>query len=112
MIILQGRTFRSQIENNLSKSEYFLHSLLPEYETGPGKALYDKNLTLCESKFPGYVAEIQGMANGSGVPFHKVAIFFDFAMVSYLRSCLFCPAIPPKSGSVHNLADGSLRQKG
>ncbi|OXA46807.1 uncharacterized protein LOC110855867 [Folsomia candida] len=67
-----GRQFRSLIEDNLSKSDYFLQSLLPEYETVTGKELYQRNLDLCENKFPEYVKEIKGMAEGANIPFYKL----------------------------------------
>lgn len=71
-MIFKGRQFKSLIEDNLSKSDYLKNSLLPVYKTEEGKTLYKKNLELCKRNFPEYVQEIQGMAQGSNVPFHEV----------------------------------------
>lgn len=45
---------------------------LPLYNTHDGRQIYDESLAVTKSYFPQYVSEMQGMADGSGVPFHKV----------------------------------------
>jgi hypothetical protein len=46
--------------------------VLPAYESKEGRDIYEKSLNLCTTTFPGYVQEIQGMADGSGIPFYQV----------------------------------------
>lgn len=44
------------------------------YATENGNQIYSEALRLCENKFPLYVEELKGLADGSGVPFYKVRI--------------------------------------
>lgn len=56
----------------MSESKFLNDELLPAYETEGGKKIYDGTLELMKNKFPHYVRELQGIADGSKVPFHKV----------------------------------------
>lgn len=54
--------------------DFFNNVILTNYNTTKGKQIYDNSLRLCEKQFPLYVEELKGMADGSGVPFHKVIL--------------------------------------
>lgn len=43
-----------------------------EYKTDNGRKVYDTTLANMKKKFPYYVKEIQGVADGANVPFHQV----------------------------------------
>ena len=60
-----GRTFRAAIARQLAASGSFQHTLLPFYATKAGRAYYDTYFKTANDTFPGYVAEIQGMADGA-----------------------------------------------
>lgn len=45
-----------------------------EYKTDTGRTAYDKTLANMKKRFPYYVKEIQGVADGAKVPFHQVYI--------------------------------------
>lgn len=50
---------------------------LPLYETPEGKKVYDETLACVEKQYPQYLREIEGTADGSGVPFHKVISYLN-----------------------------------
>nr|XP_021194703.2 uncharacterized protein LOC110379374 isoform X1 [Helicoverpa armigera] len=66
-----GRNFASIIKSFLATYEN-LRDFEKEYKTDPGRIAYDKTLANMKKKFPYYVKEIQGVADGAGVPFHQL----------------------------------------
>lgn len=60
------------IEEYVQQSSYLKDELLPAYNTSRGKHIYQDTLNLMLKKFPHYVRELQGIADGSQVPFHQV----------------------------------------
>ncbi|KAG4065895.1 hypothetical protein HA402_012573 [Bradysia odoriphaga] len=52
--------------------DFFNNVIMKNYATDRGKRIYDDTLRLCESKFPWYVEELKGLADGSDVPFYKI----------------------------------------
>jgi hypothetical protein len=60
------------IEDVINRWTFFNKVLLPSFESPQGKLIYDQSLRLCKQKFPQYVEELEGMAEGSTVPFYKV----------------------------------------
>ena len=68
----KGRTFRGLIEEFVSESEFLNKELLPAYETEEGRKIYDGTVELLNKKFPHYMKELRGIADGSKIPFHKV----------------------------------------
>lgn len=56
----------------LENWDFFNDVIMKNYATDRGRRLYDETLRLCESKFPLYVEELKGLADGADVPFHKV----------------------------------------
>ena len=49
-------------------------SYLNLYETPEGRKVYEETLDCAREQYPQYVREIEGTADGSGVPFYKVTI--------------------------------------
>lgn len=70
--IVQGRTFKSMIEELVQESNFLNDELLPAYNTKAGRKIYDDTVALMKDKFPHYVKELQGISDGSQVPFYKV----------------------------------------
>lgn len=60
------------IEEYVEQSVYLKEELLPAYDTNRGQRIYQNTVELMQSKFPQYVRELQGISDGSQVPFHKV----------------------------------------
>ncbi|KOB67317.1 NBAD hydrolase [Operophtera brumata] len=70
-IIGEGRNFASVIKSFVS-SFGNLRDFEAEYKTDAGRAIYDKTLANMKRKFPYYVKEIQGVADGAKVPFYQL----------------------------------------
>lgn len=67
----QGRTFSSIIKNFV-KEYSNLRDFEREYKTKRGWTAYEQTLTNMKRRYPYYVKEIQGIADGSGVSFQQV----------------------------------------
>ncbi len=72
LLFLQGRQCQNQINDVVSKWKFFNKVVVEKFLTPEGKLIYDGCLSLCSKKFPLYVDELKGMAEGAGVPFYKV----------------------------------------
>ncbi|XP_026741591.1 uncharacterized protein LOC113503716 isoform X2 [Trichoplusia ni] len=66
-----GRTFSNIIKSFLSSYEN-LRDFEKEYKTDAGRNAYDKTLANMKKKYPYYVKEIQGVADGANVPFYQL----------------------------------------
>lgn len=66
-----GRTFSSMINTFINTSDR-LRKFETEYETENGKQVYEKTLVNMKKRYPFYVKEIQGTADGADVPFYKL----------------------------------------
>ncbi|XP_039763474.1 uncharacterized protein LOC120636190 isoform X1 [Pararge aegeria] len=64
-----GRTFSPMIKNFLATYEN-LRDFEKEYKTDTGRDAYDKTLANMKHRFPYYIKEMQGVADGANVPFH------------------------------------------
>lgn len=64
------------IEELVQDSKFLNDELLPAYNTKAGQKIYEDTLALMKNKFPHYVSELQGIADGSKVPFFKVPIVY------------------------------------
>ena len=71
--LFQGRTFSGFIQEFYGKFNYFKNIVLLAFTTAEGKAAYDSTLLTVQENFPQYVKEVEGIAAGSGVPFHYVS---------------------------------------
>ncbi|XP_075990771.1 C45 family peptidase tan isoform X2 [Anticarsia gemmatalis] len=66
-----GRTFSSIIKSFLSTYAN-LRDFEKQYKTDAGRNAYDKTLANMKKRYPYYVKEIQGVADGANVPFHQL----------------------------------------
>lgn len=57
----------------VATSEAINGDYLPIYRTPEGRKVYDDTLATMNASFPQYVREIQGVADGAQVDFHKVS---------------------------------------
>lgn len=60
------------IQEYIEEATYLKEELLPAYNTAKGRRIYEDTLNLVNEKLPQYVRELQGVADGSQVPFHEV----------------------------------------
>lgn len=66
-----GRNFASIIKSFLASYQN-LRDFEREYKTDTGREAYDKTLENMKKRFPYYVKEMQGVADGANVPFHQL----------------------------------------
>lgn len=72
---MQGRRFKDAIHTAMSSNAFYNEKMLPAYfNTTDGKELYDSLTQEAMMSFPQYVEEIQGLADGAGLPFDKVTL--------------------------------------
>lgn len=67
-----GQTFAAQIQAMYDNYELLQERMLPYLVTTQGRQRYEALLEVQQEQFPGYMAELQGLADGSGRPFHEV----------------------------------------
>lgn len=72
VMIKQGHTFKTMIKDLLDTWKYFNDVVVKLGSTDEGKALIQDSLNLCTKKYPGYINEIKGMADGAEIEFDKV----------------------------------------
>jgi len=57
---------------------------LPMYAEPEGRKIYEESLISTQKYFPQYVIELQGVSDGSGVPFHEVPnTYFVINIIMY-----------------------------
>nr|CAH0106005.1 unnamed protein product [Daphnia galeata] len=76
-----GHTFKHQIEELVRDSTFLNDELLPAYNTEAGQKIYDDTLARMKTKFPHYVKELQGISDGSQVPFYKLMLLHIDSMI-------------------------------
>ncbi|XP_001599569.1 uncharacterized protein LOC100114612 [Nasonia vitripennis] len=67
-----GRTFGKLIRDYVERYKPLNEAYLSLYETIEGRRVYDETLACVKEQYPQYVREIEGTADGSGVPFYKL----------------------------------------
>lgn len=70
----QGLQFKAATHTAMSSSSFYNKQMLPYYNKPDGQKLYDSLTREAMASFPQYVEEIQGLANGTGLPFYKVFV--------------------------------------
>jgi len=68
--LAMGKQFSKEIQARMTISRQMQQSLLPFYNSDNGQAVYQTFVNSHTKRFPDYVKEMQGIADGSGVPFH------------------------------------------
>ncbi|CAH1968401.1 unnamed protein product [Acanthoscelides obtectus] len=71
------------IHNFLKISTSLNHCYLPCYETSEGRKAYEDTLNCVKSNFPQYIRELEGIADGAQVPFHKLFLLHMDNIIAY-----------------------------
>ena len=79
----QGHTFSKLINDHVGKYRPLNDTYLMLYETIEGRKVYDEILACVKKQFPQYIREIQGTADGAGIPFHKVMLIFILKILKH-----------------------------
>ncbi|KAK7578103.1 hypothetical protein V9T40_010308 [Parthenolecanium corni] len=67
-----GRTFKGLIQEFVKNCGYLNDEFVPLCSTPEGKKLYEDTLKCVRQNFPQYIRELEGLADGSEVPFNKL----------------------------------------
>lgn len=67
-----GRRFGDRIHRLFDKYEFLQERLLPFYRSSTGGRFYRSFLDLHRTRFPEYVSELEGMAQGAERPFEEI----------------------------------------
>jgi hypothetical protein len=67
-----GQAFAARIGAMFANYQFLQEHLLPYYNTSPGRARYEALLEVNRNAFPGYMAELEGLAAGAGRLFPEV----------------------------------------
>jgi hypothetical protein len=66
-----GRHFGNKIHSFFDHYEFLQERVLPFHRSSAGRAVYQDFLELHRARFPGYISELEGMANGADRPFEE-----------------------------------------
>ncbi|KAH7460817.1 uncharacterized protein KRP23_14523 [Phytophthora ramorum] len=69
-----GLRFRAKIQDRMRLNSKLQTLLLPFSQTSMGRKLLDRYLAVHRATFPQYVEELEGMAEGSDVPFETIFV--------------------------------------
>jgi hypothetical protein len=89
-----GKKYAAEITNRFAKKDG-LKKMLEVRNTTAGAALYDAFFKLHEAEFPLAMAELKGLADGSGIPLP--AIFLQNIPEEYTACAAHLPGAPPRA---------------
>ncbi|CAF1103708.1 unnamed protein product [Brachionus calyciflorus] len=82
-----GKEFEYRIKEYLKEFKEFEEYLLPAINSNDGKILLDTFLTTTNKKYPWYVEEMKGIADGSSLPFdHILALNFRVELLHVTKN--------------------------
>ncbi|CAL8102215.1 unnamed protein product [Orchesella dallaii] len=67
-----GKTFRGIIQDSLAENQFYNEVVLKAGSTPAGKILVQNCLDVCMAKYPNYVSEIRGTADGAQISFDEL----------------------------------------
>ena len=67
-----GLQFSAAIHRFFDRYDFLQKQLLPFFNTSIGNRLYHSYLKIHRNRFPGYVAELEGIAEGAARPFEEI----------------------------------------
>ena len=117
-----GHHFAGAIHHLFDNYDFLQEQLLPFLNSSTGQGLFQSNLDLHRIHFPQYIAELEGMADGSGRPFEEifaVNLRGEFAglitseqQISNqtdpdIQGCTDCLVLIPKVALIGHNEDGS-----
>jgi hypothetical protein len=110
-----GRRFAKQIHHFFDHYDFLQERLLPFYHSPTGRDLYQSFLARHRIHFAGYVAELEGMAQGAERPFEEfflVNLRGELGGLMALRrpeseGCTDCLVLTPQTALIGHSEDGS-----
>ncbi|KAL3285330.1 hypothetical protein HHI36_019439 [Cryptolaemus montrouzieri] len=112
-----GRTFGALIQSFIKSCETLNQEYLPAYETQEGRQAYEDTLNNLKTNFPQYIKELEGIADGSKIPFHKLLLLHidDVILAAVKKEGIKQPtgctsiAVNMKNGAILGHTEDALR---
>ncbi|RME99018.1 MAG: hypothetical protein D6768_15990 [Chloroflexi bacterium] len=107
-----GRRFAAQIRQLFSTYVFFRQELLPYHQTEAGQARYHQFLQINQTRYPNYVAELRGMAQGAGLPFDQLFLlnlrgeYRDYFYRQHTGGCSDCCILTDQTALIGHNEDG------
>eukprot|EP01063_Lacrimia_lanifica_P020147 TRINITY_DN27494_c0_g1_i1.p1 TRINITY_DN27494_c0_g1~~TRINITY_DN27494_c0_g1_i1.p1 ORF type:complete len:377 (+),score=99.85 TRINITY_DN27494_c0_g1_i1:49-1179(+) len=95
-----GTAFSAEVQARLAVDTRLQDGVLPWLRTAAGTAVYDRFFKAHEAKYPAYMAELRGVAEGAAVPFSTI-----FAM-NLIQEFMLASA--PSKAAVDHCSDYTL----
>jgi hypothetical protein len=113
--LAMGRRFAQQVHRFFDGYDFLQERLLPFYRSPAGRDLYQSFLAQHRTHFAGYVAELEGMAQGAARPFEElflVNLRGELGGLMALRrpkskGCADCLVLTPQAALIGHNEDGS-----
>ena len=113
-----GKSFRAEILRTLDGHDRLNTRFLPYSRTPAGRARYQHLVALHRSRFPEYINELEGMAEGAAVPFEKLFLinlrgeYQRFAADGDEGGCSTCSLVSPDTAAFGHNEDGLALYRG
>lgn len=106
-----GRAFAGPIERSLGHISSLQEQILPYSRTAEGQALYRQFLEQNQAHFPGYVQELEGLAQGAGRPFEELFLAslwgeYQPDLLGTRRGCSDCALLTAEAALFGHNEDG------
>lgn len=107
-----GERFARQIHKGLDNYPFLQKQILPYHQTAEGQARFQELLALHRARYPDYVAELEGMAQGAGRSFQDLFLVNQRGeYTGYLRGpapgCFDCALVTNDVALIGHNEDGS-----
>jgi predicted choloylglycine hydrolase len=108
-----GRRFAEQIHCSLDAYHFLQERMLPYHHTPEGQARYRRLLELHQLRYPDYLAELEGIAQGSRRPFEDLFLtnlrgeYGTFLRGAEVQGCSDCALLTDDVALIGHNEDGS-----
>ena len=107
-----GRRFAQQIRRALENYAFLQERMLPFHHRPEGQGRYQELLRLNRTHYPGYMAELEGLAHGAGWPFEELFLAnvrgeYRGYLRNRARGCSDCALLTDQVALIGHNEDGS-----
>lgn len=112
-----GQRFAGEIHRLLDNYPFFQDTLLPYHQTVEGQGRYREFLSVNRARYPQYIAELEGMAQGADRPFEELFLLnLRGEYRDYLRGgdrgCSDCTLVTESAALIGHNEDGAPAFRG
>ncbi len=107
-----GTRFAAQIQRLFKTYAFFRQKLLPYHRTPKGQARYRQFLKINQTRYPQYIAELEGLAQGAGRSFEELFLlnlrgeYRDYFYPLDTAGCSDCCLVTNKTALIGHNEDG------